>query len=395
LYGHANIVVAIGGGPTAVANDCLLGVVEEARQVDKVDNLLGAVHGIKGILKGDLPEVSVGIDGRFSGFGPGAFLGSCRYSMQNGDYYKILEVFRMKGIRYAIFMGGEGTMSMLSKLKGYARKTRTDLALIGVPMTVDNDITATDHCLGYGSAARFYATSVMEVGIDAKSLPPPVTVFETMGRDSGWLAASTILARETEEDPPHLVLLPECPFDKELFLERVHSIHRDLGYVLVVVSEGLKEPKARSLSMGEDANRDEFGHPLYGGVGRYLCHLVSSRLGLRARDEKPGLLARCCMSLISRTDQNEAHRLGEEAVRYAVQRGTSGMLALKRKNQNIYACETELIPFPNKGDGTRLVPDHFISGEKGQISKDFLDYLKPLIGDPIPRYRSLEEFPAG
>ena len=162
---------------------------------------------------------------------------------------------------------------------------------------------------------------------------------------------------------------------------------KQIATTLVVVSEGLRESGAGSPLTEGPANRDESGHPLYGGIGRYLCHLVNSRLGLRARDEKPGLLARCCMSLASRTDRGEARQLAKDAVRYAVQGGSGGMVSLKRLAQDDYACETELIPFPDIGDGPRLVPDRFLSGEKAQIHKDFLDYLTPLVGGPMPRFQ--------
>lgn len=386
LSGNGNLAVVLGGGPTAVANDCLLGLLGEAREIDKIDNLLGAVHGIEGILDNNLANLDPRAGERFSGFGPGAFLGSCRRGILKDDYKRILRFFKENRVRYAVFMGGDGTMSLLRKLDYSSRRAGMDVNLVGVPMTVDNDVKGTDHCLGYGSAARFYATSVLEVGIDARSLPPPVTVFETMGRDSGWLAASTILARETEKDPPHLVLLPEYLFDEEKFLEDVLTIYRDLGYVVVVASEGLKGAGEDSFSEEEGPNRDEFGHPLYGGVGRYLCHLISSRLGLRARDEKPGLLARCCMLLVSKTDRYEAFEVGREAAEFATGESSSGMVSLKRKD-NGYTCETELTPLSGLNEGPRMVPDRFISRKDRQLSQSFKEYVRPLIGPPLTRFR--------
>ncbi len=384
---NRNVIVALGGGPTAVTNNCLLGLLKEAQAQSGIGEVLGAVNGVKGILGEKLVDMKIKSGLMENSYlGPGSFLGSCRREMAEEDYRRILDILEKHEAGFIILMGGEGTMSMLDTLDHYVDERKMEVTMIGVPMTVDNDIKGTDHCLGYGSAARFYSTSVMEVGMDAMSLPPPVTVFETMGRDSGWLAASTIMARRERNDPPHLIFLPERPFDEEWFLNEVSSIYGDLGYVSVVVSEGLKGKTGESLWAEGDANRDEYGHPLYGGVGKYICNLISSRLGLRARDEKPGLLARCCMSQVSRTDRMESFRLGREAVRFALREEARGMLGLRRSGGDSYECEVELISFSEASDGIREVPPCFMA-EEGQVSHDFVEYVKPLLGGPLPGYR--------
>ena len=304
-----NLVVAQGGGPTVAINSSLCGIIEQAVRVDAVDDIYGARRGLEGLLAGDFMDLTIQSPETLRAVrtAPGAALGSSRKRLGEEQYTQALNVCRENDIRYFLYIGGNGTMAASRRMHQLAAEHGIDLGVVGVPKTVDNDIRGTDHCPGYGSAARYYAISVRELGMDVESLPTPVSVFETMGRYAGWLAASTILARNDESDAPHLIYLPEAPIAEDQFLADIQRVYDEHGWVLAVVSEGVVDEDGNPLSIARTgAQTDEFGRGLPGNAGARMADLISDELGLRARSEKPGLLARASVAHASKIDLREA-----------------------------------------------------------------------------------------
>jgi 6-phosphofructokinase len=391
---QSNLLVAQLGGPTAVVNSSLRGVIEAATGADGVDRVLGARNGVTGIVEDallDLGRESAATVRALSST-PGAALGSCRREMSEDDFEAVLDTLDAHDVAHCLFIGGNGTMALAGEIADRVGRAGMDVRVLGVPKTVDNDIAATDHCPGYGSAARYYAVTAREVGVDVATLPPPVTIFETMGRDTGWLAAATALAGPDPGDPPHLVYVPEAAFDIDQFLDDVARVYEELGYVFVAVGEGLRDENGDPVSAGtSEAQRDATGKPLPGGVGEWLSRQVSEELGLRARCEKPGLCGRASIALQSATDREEAIRVGEAAVERATAGHSGEMMALERDDEE-YRAEVSPVPFAAVS-GTRELPDRFLDDSGAGVSEAFLEYARPLAGDDFPEYEGLAEFP--
>jgi 6-phosphofructokinase 1 len=238
--GTGNLIVAQGGGPTLSINNCLCGIIEQATQEPAVDDIYGAKYGLEGILHKNLIDLEAERQNTIESLRatPGAALGSSRAKLSDENFEQILETFRTHDVRYVLYIGGNGSMAGCHRIHSMVTEKNMDVRVLGIPSTVDNDILHTDHCPGYGSASRYYAVSVRELGMDVESLPTPVSVFETMGRNTGWLAASTGLARDTDAMAPHLIYVPERPFTPDQFLDDVQRVYDELGWVVVAVSEG-------------------------------------------------------------------------------------------------------------------------------------------------------------
>lgn len=384
-----NLLVAQLGGPTAVINSSLYGVIRAGAESDAVDRLLGARNGATGLVEGDLLELGRVGESTVEELlaTPGAALGSARREVTDADYDRILEAIDRYDIGYVLPIGGNGTMAFAHELDRHTADAGLEVATVGVPKTVDNDIPATDHCPGYGSAARYYAVTVREVGRDVASLPPPVTVFETMGRDAGWLAAATALAGPGADEPPHLVYLPEHGFDPDGFLDDVKRVYDRLGYVFVAVGEGLRDDSGEPVAMATDETRtDATGNPLPGGVGERLADLVGEELGLRARSEKPGLCGRASVAHQSETDREESVRVGEAAVELATG-GESGVMAALERAGDEYDCRVEAVPLAAVS-GSRGVPEAYVADGHG-VTDAFLEYARPLAGGALPEHAIL------
>lgn len=382
-----NLLVAQLGGPTAVINSSLYGVIRAGVESGAVDRVLGARSGAAGLVEGDVVDLgreeAATVDGLLET--PGAALGSARREVTEKDYDRILDTVERYGVDYVLPIGGNGTMAFARELE---RRTGTGVTTVGVPKTVDNDIAATDHCPGYGSAARYYAVTVREVGRDVATLPPPVTVFETMGRDTGWLAAATALAGPGEDEPPHLIYLPEHGFDPEGFVDDVKRVYDRLGYVFVAVGEGLRDESGEPVAVATDETRaDATGNPLPGGVSERLADLIGEELGVRARSEKPGLCGRASIAHQSETDRDEAVRAGEAAVEFATG-GESGVMAALERTDSEYGCRVEPVPL-SEVSGTRGVPGEYVADGHG-VTDAFLEYTRPLAGGPLPEHATLE-----
>ncbi len=388
---QGNILIAQGGGPTPVISASLKGVIEEAKKYPQINGIYGARYGVEGLFNEEFIDLEKEpkeiIDGL--AFTPAAVLGSCRRKLTGKDYPMVLEILKKYNIRYLFYNGGNDSMDTCDKIAKIAGNY--DIKVIGVPKTIDNDLAFTDHCPGFGSAARYAAISAMELYRDVESLPIHVCVLELMGRNAGWITAAASLAKEDENDGPHLVYLPERPFLEEEFLEDVKMWHEKVGGVLVVVSEGLKDQDGNPLA--ESGIVDGFGHKVPGGVSQHLSNLIIDKLGIKSRSEKPGLLGRCSISLQSAIDRDEAIRAGEFAVKSAVEGKSGYMVSVKRVSNVPYKSEMALVPLDEVANVERKMPDKFINERGNGIMPAFKEYCMPLIGEPLPNYVRLKKVP--
>jgi 6-phosphofructokinase 1 len=391
-----NLLIAQLGGPTAVINSSLCGIIAEALQQPKISGIYGAINGIIGVLHEDLVDLRREDSHAVQKLRktPSSVLGACRYKLGERDYARLLEVFKTHDIRYFLCAGGNDSMDTAHQAARLATEKQYDLQVIGVPKTVDNDLMITDHCPGYGSVARFNAIATRDSGLDNEAIftSDTVKIIETMGRDTGWIAASTALGKNDADDAPHLIYLPERPFFAERFLEDVKSIYDHLGRVVICVSEGLKNERGEFVKVSsKQIDTDRFGHAQLGGVGDYLVNLISENLKIKARYDKPGTIQRVSMVCASKVDLDEAYVVGQVAVSKAVEGETDKMVTLVRKSNNPYACETGLVGLHEVMLKTKKVPDKFINGQSNFITDDFLEYAKPLIGDSLPEYAHLRK----
>jgi len=386
-----NLLILHGGGPTPVINASLAGVIDEAKKHSEAQNIYGAIGGIKGFLEEKI--IDLGIQPREIidrlPFTPGSAIGTCRYKLTEDDYPKIRKILNKYNIGYFLCTGGNDTMETCNKV--HKMEKDFEVRVIGIPKTIDNDLALTDHCPGFGSAAKYVAVSVAEVGRDVESLNIHVCVIETMGRNAGWLAASSVLARKKEGDAPHLIYVPERNFSEEEFLSDVDTLFSRRGGIVVVVSEGLKNKNGNPLiSPKEKSAIDGFGHVLPGNVSHYLATLIREKLGIRARSEKPGLLGRVSMALQSDVDREEAIEVGKFAVRSAVEGKSGFMVGFNRISSNPYKCELTLFPLEKVANIEKKLPDTYINDRGNDINEDFIMYCHPLVG-PLPEYVKLEE----
>ncbi|MGH2520545.1 MAG: diphosphate--fructose-6-phosphate 1-phosphotransferase, partial [Chloroflexota bacterium] len=327
---------------------------------------------------------------------PSAALGSCRFKPNDDQLTQVLAVLREHNVRYFLYVGGNDSADTSARLSALAEQVGQDLVVVGLPKTIDNDLPEMDHCPGYGSAARFLAIATLEAGLDTEAMRrvDPVKLIEVMGRDAGWLAAACALAARDEADAPQLVYVPEIGLEPDQFLADVQRVHERLGYVVAVVPERIARPGGQPLGSGEPTFVDAFGHAYFESPAAYLAREVQSRLGLRARFDKPGTLQRMSMLLASSTDQEEAYLLGQAGVRQAVSGATGHMVTLLREPGPGYACRAGLAPLSAMANGVRTLPRDFLDAAGTCISPAFRSYALPLVGAPLPEYARLAQHPA-
>ncbi|MCI8720556.1 MAG: diphosphate--fructose-6-phosphate 1-phosphotransferase [Oscillospiraceae bacterium] len=379
-----NLLVAHGGGPTAVINSSLQGVIERARELDRHGKIYAARFGLEGILRNDLADltdVPASAVNRLRGT-PSSAIGSCRRRLEKADLPALLECLQQHQIDCFLYNGGNDSMDTCEKIAHYAAQAKISLKIIGIPKTMDNDLAITDHCPGYGSAARYAALTAAEMAAEASALPIHVVILELMGRNAGWVtAASTLAAGRAACEI--LAYLPEQPVnEKRMLLEIERAFAKGRG-LLVAVSEGLRRPDGTLLA--DTGIRDGFGHIMPGGTGQYLASRVLEQLGLKARAEKPGLAGRCSMGCISAADQEEAYTVGAYAVEAALQGETGGMVAIAAHRHPTYRYRMFLTPFHTVANQEKLFPLEWIE-EHGHISAEFFDYVAPLLGGALPKY---------
>ena len=390
------------GGPTAVINASAYGVLKTALESDAITNVYGAAHGIRGVLDDRLYDIRQEDPDelRLLLHTPSSELGSCRYKMadpeaDDTDYRRILEIFQKYDVRYFFYNGGNDSMDTCNKISRYMQAHDWECRVMGVPKTIDNDLFGTDHCPGYASAAKYIATSCMEVSNDNGT----ITVIEIMGRHAGWLAGSAALATYCGSGPD-LVYLPEVDFDMERFFADVHRVYEQKNSVLIAVSEGIHYADGSFVSEAKASATDGFGHAQLGGLAARLAQALKEREHAKVRGIELSLLQRAGAHLASQTDIDEAFAAGKTAVEAAIAGETGKMVALMREMvDGKYTCRMELIPLADVANYEKKVPVEWIVPEGNNVTQDFIDYALPLIqGVPeipvengLPRYARLKK----
>lgn len=403
-----NLLVAQSGGPTPVINASLAGVISAALQFeDEIEEIYGAVNGVEGILYENFVDLAAESQQtvRLLNTTPGAALGSCRYKLRKEeDFARILEVFKAHNIRYFHYIGGNDSQDSSKKIADYCASQGYEIRVIGVPKTIDNDLPVTDHCPGYGSTIKYIATTVRELTFDSASLGRNnlVTIIEVMGRGAGWIAAGSVLAKRKgyAEDAPHIVLLPEVPFNPDAFTALVQETLSQQTHCVVVAAEGLKDAAGNFLGVG--AGVDAFGHPTLGGVCEYLKNVVESAFaGVKTRCCRLGHVQRTASHCGSLTDINEAFGAGAAAVKAAVAGESGKMIVIVREARDLYSVRMELSDLDGIANCEKVVPAQWI-GENGMsVGPQFARYALPLIhGEPkltyengLPKYAELARYP--
>ena len=386
-----NLIVGQSGGPTAVINSSLYGVVSEGlRHPEQIQHIYGMVNGIEGFLAGTVLDFATALPGSSLEklkTTPGAYLGSCRYklpeSLEDPIYPRLFQKFREMNIGWFFYIGGNDSMDTVSKLSRYAAQTGSDIRIIGEPKTIDNDLVHTDHTPGFGSAARYVASTVREITIDANVYEKKsVTIVEIMGRHAGWLTAASALARKYKGDNPLLIYLPETTFDQEAFLKAVEKSFEKNCNVIVCVSEGIHDAEGTFICEYESSvGTDTFGHKMLAGCGKYLENLVRSRLGVKARSVELNVSQRCSVSMMSATDQMEAVTAGNFGVQAALNGETGKMVSFLRETgtDGSYSMKCSLEDVNAICNEEKTVPADWITADGSDVTQDFLDYASPLI----------------
>ena len=383
-----NLLVAQSGGPTAAINATVAGVVSCAVLSGKVDHIYGAVNGIEGVLAEKFLDLGKKLDSaeKISLLmqTPAAALGSCRYKLgdpeeNKEDFEEILQIFRRHEIRYFIYIGGNDSMDTVLKLSDYAKKINSDVKIIGIPKTIDNDLCMTDHTPGFGSAAKYIASSMLEIAHDTFIYAvKSVTIVEIMGRDAGWLTAAAALARNGYNSAPHLIYLPEVPFDTDYFLLDVKRMLFERNNVIIAVSEGIRDASGNYISASEKSV-DTFGHSQLSGAGKTLEFLVKEKLGVKVRSIEVNVLQRCAAHLASKTDLMESVELGKKAVALSEEGVTASMVIMNRVSDDPYTIEYGYAEIKNIANEARSVPAEWINAAGNDVTQELIDYLTPLI----------------
>ena len=386
-----NMLVAQSGGPSAAINATITGVIDAGIASDQVGHVYGARNGIKGVLNENFVNLDEVCDTKekrdLLSVTPAAALGSCRWKLKDPkenaeEFEEIIRILRKNNIGYFVYTGGNDSMDTVYKLSIYCKENNIDdIKVMGAPKTIDNDLGETDHCPGFGSAAKFIATAFTEIACDCFVYDvPSVTIVEVMGRNAGWLTASSALARTEERRVPQLIYLCEKVFDEEKFIEDVNKALEKENNIIVAVSEGVKD--ATGHYVGEETKsgkEDAFGHKYLSGIGKYLEGLVGNRIGCKVRSVELNILQRCAGYMLSETDIIESRNLGAFAAVSAI-RGESGkMSALKRICDDPYQVEIELADLSKIANFEKKVPMEWINEGGNDIKDDLLTYLKPLI----------------
>ena len=403
------LVFAQSGGPTSVINASAAGVFIEGLDSEQITAVYGAAHGIRGILNEELYDISKEDRKELELLKntPSSAMGSVRYKLKDADvddtdYKRLLEVFKKYNVRFFFYNGGNDSMDTCNKISKYMAKSGYDINVIGVPKTIDNDLYGTDHCPGFASAAKYIATSIMEINLDAKVYDTPmVCIIEAMGRNAGWLTASAALAN-AKGLGADLIYLPEVAFDVDKFVEDVKAVcAKNNNKCIAVVSEGIHDANGTLIceSLGAAAARDSFGHAQLGGVASILANLIKEKTGFKTRGVELSLMQRCAAHCASKTDIEETFEAGKQAVRAAVSGETDKMVCYARKEGDKYECEYKLLPLELAANTEKTVPLDWIINNGTGISEEFVKYALPLIQgecdmlkeDGLPRFAKLKK----
>lgn len=382
-----NCIVAQSGGPTAAINASLAGVVKEAVSCGEFDTVYGSQNGITGILEDNILNLTSLIKENPHNLftlqkSPAMYLGSCRYKLpsydQEKEVYKVIfEKFKELSVSAFFYIGGNDSMDTVHKLSVYGEKTGSPVRILGIPKTIDNDLCVTDHTPGFGSAAKYIASTMLEIAHDTYIYNlKSVTIVEIMGRDAGWLTAASALARNSYSKAPHLIYLPETPFSTEEFLSDVKKLLEKQNDVIVAVSEGIRDKDGKYIS-ASDEKLDNFGHVQLNGAGKTLEYLVSEKLGVKVRSIELSILQRCASHIASKTDLDEAFSSGEYAVKLALKGETASMVAMKRKEP--YTISYHAAPIEDIANEIKSVPREWINPAGNDVTQEMVSYLLPLI----------------
>ena len=385
-----NAVVGQSGGPTAVINASLYGTVYEAlNREDEIGTVYGMINGIEGFLNDqvmDMAPLEESKELELIRPPPGSYLGSCRYKLpedlNDPVYPQLFARFEAYNIGYFFYIGGNDSMDTVSKLSRYAEKISSDIRVIGIPKTIDNDLVETDHTPGFGSAAKYVASTVREIAIDASVYDnkKSVTIVEIMGRHAGWLTAASALARKFEHDNPVLIYLPETDFDQDAFIEKVRTSLETTPNLVVCISEGIHDNTGTFIcEYSNDVGTDTFGHKMLTGSGKYLENLVKERLGVKVRSVELNVCQRCSSSMLSKTDQKEAIASGAYGVKAALNGASGKMVAFERLDGDDYQIDYVLKDVNVICNQEKCVPATWITADGSDVTEDFIRYARPLI----------------
>ena len=404
-------IIGQSGGPTSVINASAFGAIEAALQSDAITKVYGAANGIVGVLDDRLYDMDAeDMDElRRLMYTPSSALGSCRYKLKDPaaddtDYKRILEVFKKYDVRYFFYNGGNDSMDTCNKISKFMQSSGYECRIMGIPKTIDNDLFGTDHCPGYGSAAKYIATSCMEVCLDARVYDiGMITILEIMGRHAGWLAAAAALASHKGAGPD-LVYLPEVDFDMDDFLACVERVYKKNGKCIVAVSEGIHDKDGKFIAEyghHDQSAKDSFGHSQLGGLAAVLAARVKKHTGAKVRGIEFSLLQRAASHCASQTDIDESYMAGRAAVENAVKGVTDKMVGFERASGASYKCEVKLLELTSVANAEKKVPREWINEEGNGLNSQFIDYALPLIQgqtkqeseDGLPRFAKLKKIP--
>ncbi len=395
--GRGNVLIGQSGGPTAVINASLVGVVEAAKVSRKMGRVFGMRFGIEGVLGDVLLDLSAESSATLRGLRttPSSALGSSRHKLKDPDFAPIMERLRKYDIRYLFMIGGNDTMDTVHRITEHAASVGYEMVGVGIPKTVDNDLFGVDHTPGYPSAARYVAMSVQQGGLLARDMQrvDPFTVFQTVGRSAGWLPAAAALAKRRPEDSPHIILMPERPFEEQKFLAAAEIAYKKFGFVSVVCGEGITHADGTPVSASKVT--DKFSNVEFGAMGgtsaaMMLHRMLSNAFGWRGEFQVTESLQMCAADRAVKLDIDEAYGCGRQAVNLA-ERGEGGvMVTLKRvsKRGQPYKSSFGTIPLKQVAINARPMDDKFIGKDGMSVTKAFHDYAAPLVGE-LPKYASL------
>lgn len=389
-----NIAAAQSGGPTSAINSSLAGIFTEAMKQPGIDTVYGSINGIEGVLGNEFVDLGKILTSDYDidllMKTPSTVLGSCRFKLKDpreddSDYRKAAENLTKRGVKAFFYIGGNDSMDTVMKLDKWFRENGVDIKVIGVPKTIDNDVAETDHTPGFGSAAKYVAASLQEIIRDSRVYSiPSVTIVEIMGREAGWLAASSCVLRANGEPAPHMIYLPEADFSADKFISDIREAQKRYKAVIIAVSEG--------ISIGEGFSSeltDAFGHKYLSGVGKYLEKLVGDNIGCKVRSIELNVMQRCSSHIASLTDITEAKEIGEAAVRAAMAGESGVMMIFRRISNNPYRVEIVTSSVDGVANKEKLFPAEWINADGNNVTVDALNYFLPLIqGEPEIEYRN-------
>lgn len=384
-----NCIVAQSGGPTVAINASLAGVIDGVKKSNKFTRVYGAIHGIQGVLDNNFMDLSLMALSKFPlvntlELTPAMYLGSCRYKLPDFEvdskpYEIIFDRFEEYQVAAFFYIGGNDSMDTVDKLSKYAKKIGSDVKIVGIPKTIDNDLCHTDHTPGFGSAAKYVASTMLEIAHDTYTYHiPSVVIVEIMGRDAGWLTAASCLARNDYSPAPHLIYLPEVDFDEDQFIDDIKNVLKTSRCVIVAVSEGIHDKDGNYIS-ATSAVADKFGHAQLSGTGKALESLVKDRMDIKVRSIELNVLQRCAAHISSRTDINESFALGQAAVKYAAEGMTAVMSTIKRMSNDPYQWIIEPENVALIANQAKTIPLEWITPEKNDVTPEMEAYLRPLI----------------